>query len=236
MYDFCLIIPCYNEAPRVTASAETLVAFFSNPFWHGKRVALVFVNDGSTDETAACLAALSSTHQMIMIRTVSYETNKGKGGAIIRGAQEVEAHVYGFIDTDLAFPLETFQKMYLRLAYADLVVGKRTILLEPTPSARIRWSISHLLQWLTATWLHLPIRDTQCGIKIFSKRIVTDIFPKIQNHQFAFDPELIARVTQAGMAIETTPVAFQYHNGSSVRLRDGMRYVRNILQLRKTLR
>lgn len=235
MFDLALIIPCFNEAPRIPSTFAALVSFFSGAAWENKRIALIFVNDGSTDETAAALLVLPKPETAITIFTASYPTNQGKGAAIIHGARQVDADAYGFIDADLAFPLETFQDMYARLAGADLVVGQRTTIRMPTMSARIRWIISRALQQLVAFWLQLSVRDTQCGMKVFSKKIVTDIFPTVQNHRFAFDVELLRRATRIGFTIDAIPVTFQYHGGSSVRVRDGLQYLRDVWRLRSPI-
>lgn len=236
MHDLCLIVPCFNEASRVATSANALFQYFNTPYWHDKSITVLFVNDGSLDTTEHALTELPQIAGNVSVTTYSYVDNRGKGAAIKHGAQLADAATYGFIDADLAFPLDTLENMYHLRTEADLIVGERTHILEPTIRARIRWVISRTLQSMLAVVLRLPVRDTQCGIKLFSKNIVTDIFPTIEKDRFAFDVELLVRAAQLKRKIITVPVTFRYHEGSSVRLRDGLRYIMDVWRITTHLR
>lgn len=230
MYDYAIIIPCFNEAQGIQNTHAQLCAFFAQPEWRGCSVALVYVNDGSTDTTDAALTELSgaSEHAAVAVFTHSYPINRGKGAAIREGVQQVDASHYAFIDADLAFPLSTFTEMYALRDSADLIAGQRT---ELRSARRMRWAISRALQTLTSWLLHLPVRDTQCGIKQFSRRVVTTLFPKLAEERFAFDVELIAGVRQQGWPIATLPVPFRYHSHSSVRFADGLRFIVSLFRI-----
>ncbi len=230
MYDYALIIPCFNEADRLPATHAQLSAFFATEAWRSIRVAIVYVNDGSTDTTDTVLTHLSgaSEHAPFAVFTRSYPINRGKGAAIREGSQQVDASTYAFIDADLAFPLETLTTMYAMRNIADIVAGQRVRL---TSQRRIRWVVSKSLQWITAGLLRLPVRDTQCGIKQFSKKVQADIIPKTTEDGFAFDVDLLVQSVRAGLKIQGIPVTFRYHSSSSVRIADGIRFMRSLLRI-----
>lgn len=235
MYDYALIIPCFNEASRLPATHAQLCAFFATDTWRSVRVAMVYVNDGSTDTTESVLTEISgaSEHAPVAVYTRSYPVNRGKGAAIREGALHVDATTYAFIDADLAFPLEALTQMYALRNTADLVAGQRIRLVS---QRRVRWAISKSLQWITTAVLRLPVRDTQCGIKQFSHKVATTILPRVTEERFAFDLDLLVRSVRVGFRLQGVPVTFRYHSHSSVRLVDGIRFLGSLIRIARQSR
>ncbi len=82
------IIPAYNEEHRIAAVLNAVLAA-------GIVSAVVVVNDGSTDGTAAAASAISG------VEVVTLPKNQGKGGAMRAGAMYADADVLLFFDADL---------------------------------------------------------------------------------------------------------------------------------------
>lgn len=103
MLSVVVVVPCYNEAARLDAGAFTaFVRAHAN-------VRLLFVDDGSTDGTAAVLRTLM---QELPGRVVAHSlpANRGKAEAVRHGLllaldAEPKPDVVGFWDADLATPL-----------------------------------------------------------------------------------------------------------------------------------
>ncbi|MFH0928266.1 MAG: glycosyltransferase family 2 protein [bacterium] len=173
MFDFALIIPCYNETKRLGDSFEKIQRYFSaEPYFKNLQTAVIFVDDGSSDQTYELMKSLESrSTDNFNFLACRHEVNQGKGAAIKTGARRVEARNYGFIDADLAYPLELIPKMVAGLAEFDLVIGERTFSINPNSQNKIRKTISFLLQRLVAFLLGHKIADTQCGFKFFSKQV-----------------------------------------------------------------
>ena len=96
-----IVIPCFNEAERLDVEA-----FRSYAAAHPE-VRFLFVDDGSTDDTAAVLQALAETDPRAF-GVLVLDRNGGKGEAVRRGFLHVfdNAPEYaGFWDADLATPL-----------------------------------------------------------------------------------------------------------------------------------
>lgn len=81
------IIPAYNEAARIGAVLEPVLAA---PSVHE----VIVVDDGSTDETAAVAARYG-------VKVVRLPENRGKGAALAAGAREAQGDVLLFLDADL---------------------------------------------------------------------------------------------------------------------------------------
>lgn len=81
------VIPAYNEAARIGAVLEAVLAAPSIQ-------EIIVVDDGSTDETAAVAARHG-------VRVVRLSKNCGKGAALAAGAREAKGEVLLFLDADL---------------------------------------------------------------------------------------------------------------------------------------
>ncbi len=121
-----VIIPCHNEEAILKATANKLVRFFSTEDWDcglGKTWEIVFVNDGSSDATLACLRQIQGSNSNIVV--VTYSRAGGQGKALQRGFSEAKGLFLVTIDADLDYKPQYIPGM-LRLAIdsdADLVVA-----------------------------------------------------------------------------------------------------------------
>lgn len=134
-----LIVPVYNESEAI---AQFLTRVRNVNF--GPRVKdyrLLFVDDGSTDDTAKTVrkAALEDSR----ISLIRLSRNFGKESALMAGLRECEGDYYVPIDVDLQDPPELIPSM-VEQAFrgADIVFARRTS----------RKSDSALYRWLTSTF------------------------------------------------------------------------------------
>ena len=89
------VVPCYQEESALAAFAPLLPAIEADE--------IVFVDDGSTDGTAAGLAALAATDERIAV--VTHPENRGVGAAMRTGAAATGGDVVVFYDVDATYPL-----------------------------------------------------------------------------------------------------------------------------------
>jgi dolichyl-phosphate beta-glucosyltransferase len=82
MPSLAIIIPCYNEEVRLKrVSIEKLVEGLDD-------ATLIFVNDGSRDNTLAVLSDLAAQFPD-RISIISFQKNEGKAKAIAKGVRQV---------------------------------------------------------------------------------------------------------------------------------------------------
>src|SRR6476620_7891815 len=81
------VVPCFNEAERLDASEFARLA---GSALAGARLRLLFVDDGSTDTTAAHLQAIQA-RDPARIDVLSLGRNRGKGEAVRAGLQRALA-------------------------------------------------------------------------------------------------------------------------------------------------
>jgi glycosyltransferase involved in cell wall biosynthesis len=237
MFDLALLIPCYNESKRITSTFNAYYNFFSgSKYWQQKKVALVLVDDGSSDDTLKIIKAFENQSVgNIKIIATGYDQNKGKGAAIKYGVSSVDAKLYGFTDADLAYRPELVDDAYNKLTDCDLVIGRRINDSNVSFYSRLRNFISLSLRKFIHSVLSLPNYDTQCGFKFFNRKVAIDVIPQIRQDRFSFDIELILRTLKANFQIRELSISFTHSNESTVTWRDGVRYVLDTISISENL-
>ena len=193
-----VVVPAYNESARL--DRDTFEKFvLTHP-----GVALHFVDDGSTDATSSLLQAMAAAHPG-RITQERLPANRGKAEAVRQGLRTAAAAgfgVAGYIDADLAAPLEVMVELADALTSAPdlrLVIGSRVKLLGwPIERSPMRHYAGRLFATCAAVVLDLPIYDTQCGAKVLrlEPKVVALLDPPFLS-RWLFDVELIARVRDA---------------------------------------
>lgn len=117
-----LIVPVYNESEAVSAFVKAANRVFSD--LSNVKLEIIFVNDGSTDDTLTKL--LSLQRQNAWIRIVDLSRNFGKEAALTAGLDSALGHVIIPIDVDLQDPPELIPQMIEKWREGfDVVLGKR---------------------------------------------------------------------------------------------------------------
>lgn len=194
MSEAVIVLPCYNEAARL--SLKCISTFARNT----DGIALLFVNDGSRDETLTTLHALQ-TRMPEKIDVLDLTRNVGKAEAVrsgmLKAITETKAAYVGFWDADLATPLEVIPKFTNILAHTsvDMVFGSRVKLLGRNIHRRaLRHYLGRVFATASSMTLRLPIYDTQCGAKLFrnTPELATVLKTPFLS-RWIFDVEIIAR-------------------------------------------
>lgn len=194
-----IVVPCYNEAERLNLDA------FGSYLAGSESVGIIFVNDGSTDETDQLLATLSLRFPK-QTEIIDQHPNRGKAEAVRVGvlrAFEKSCAYVGYFDADLATPLsevDVFSRTLDTHKIFDMVIGSRLRLLG---REILRNPLRHYLGRIFATTaslvLNLPVYDTQCGAKLFrATPAVRDLFVEPFGVKWTFDVEIFARFLQSG--------------------------------------
>ncbi len=198
MSEIAIVIPCYNEAERLPVD-ELRAYLRAHP-----SVAFVFVNDGSSDDTAAVLAALA-TEAPEQASVLSLEKNQGKAEAVRQGilaALEKSPQFVGYWDADLATPLaeiDRFRSILLARPQLSLAMGSRVRLLgRRIERSAARHYLGRIFATCASLALAMPVYDTQCGAKVFRVGPETrEMFAAPFRSRWIFDVEMLARLRSA---------------------------------------
>ena len=216
-----LVMPVYKEHRRLDKSIRQVIAFMSAERENGIDVDVIFVDDGSPDDSAAIVNTIIADMADPDIRLLRYERNQGKGFAVKTAILAAEGDMILMSDADLSTPLEDWRKLKDALDNgADIACGSRAVHgahigKAPPLHRRILSRVFNILVRLSG--VH-GIRDTQCGFKLFRSGQAKEIFSRLRIKRFAFDVEMIAMARDFGFKVVEVPVRWDYSGHSTVRV------------------
>ena len=229
--ELSVIIPAFNEASRLPDTLRTLLAFLDVG---GRRAEVIVVDDGSLDETSACVRQFESLDARV--RLIRLPQNRGKGYAVRTGIVNSAGSLVLFADADGATPFEELARLEAQIhAGASVAIGSRAIRDRETQvHARLhRRVLGRLFHAVVRLFAVRGISDTQCGFKLFDAHAAHDLFSRMRMTGFSFDVEVLLMATRSGYRVAEVPVNWTHQPGSKVRvLRDGLLMARDVLRIR----
>lgn len=179
-----IIIPCYNESKDIADNALTVKKYLDD-----KQIdhELILVNDGSKDNTKEVIESIPD------VIPLSYEPNRGKGGAVKEGILHATGDYVLFMDADLSTDISAIEQVVEQAPTCDLLIGSRhakgSVIKKKQPAIRvfIGWCCRLLVNLL----FHTHLKDTQCGFKAMRIDVAKKLAEKQLINNFAFDVEYI---------------------------------------------
>jgi glycosyltransferase involved in cell wall biosynthesis len=163
------IIPAYNEAAAIAAVVAGVRDLVATTF---------VIDDGSTDATAELARAAGA-------EVIEQPENLGKGAAIRSGLAHVLAadftHVL-LLDGDMQhLPHEASRLIEAAASTgADAVLGERQFRRDEMPASR--YHTNRIGSWALSSFVGVPIRDTQCGFRVFAVQVLRDLPLKARSY------------------------------------------------------
>lgn len=188
--DISVVLPCFNEEENIERTAREVLTWFDAEKIAGE---LVIVNDGSSDSSAKIIESLSHEDHRIIL--VTHEENQGYGMAVRSGLDAATKTYISFVDSDGQFHISDLNCLIPYLTEYDFVPGRRKKRADPF----VRNLFGKVLGVLVFIVFGLWIRDVNCGMKIFSKKIWPTIRPLYGTEKF-FNTELYLRAKKKGIA------------------------------------
>jgi glycosyltransferase involved in cell wall biosynthesis len=203
---FSLVIPAYKHEKTIGRDVREIVKILDTA---GVPFEVIVVVDGYHDGTKIEAEKVGDPR----IRVVGYPTNHGKGYAVRYGFSHANGDVVGFMDGggDLkpsALPLMITQ---FEFQEADVVIGSKR-----HPDSKVSYPTWRRIQsWVYQKLVHLlfglDVRDTQVGMKIYRRKVLEDVLPRLLVKQFAFDIEILVVARHLGYTkIYEAPVELDF--------------------------
>ncbi len=208
---YSIVIPAYNEAARIGATLEKIIAYVAQRRWNAE---VIVVNDGSRDNTVEVVHRFCK--QNSALRLLENPGNRGKGYSVRNGMLNARGEILLFSDADLSSPIEEVPKLLKAISSgADVALFGR---------------VFNLLLRIT---LGLKYKDTQCGFKAFTRLAAEAIFPRQRIERWGFDPEILFLANRFGFKVAEIPVEWAHDEGTRISpLRDGTRMFEEMLRIR----
>lgn len=212
-HDLTVVIPAYNEEARLPRTLTEAAAYLDQ--W-GVDYRVIVVDDGSRDKTATLAAAYGPRFSTIQ------QPNGGKGSAVRKGLLAATGRVVAFTDADLPYDLDSLKSGYESVATgrADAVFGSRDMSDSASLVERqfLRTLASSIFRGIVTFMVSRQIRDTQCGLKIFSRPAARAIFSRARVNGFAFDAEAVFLAHCLGLRLQKVPVTLINEYASTISL------------------
>lgn len=209
-----VVVPCYNEQARFHEGFLHLYSYLKKQKYKWE---LIFVNDGSRDET---LSLIKSTVKGLKdVKILSYKKNRGKGYAITKGVHVSKGQYIFFSDIDHSVQISTverffkfFGKNYKVVIGSRRVVGAK-ILIRQHP---VRELLGRGFTFLVDLFIYRGIKDATCGFKAFEKKVAKQLFKKLRVYGWTFDAEILYLCKKYGFSVAQVSVTWSNVKGSKV--------------------
>jgi len=210
------IIPVYNESKRLESTISALNSFISPKSLKINKV--IFVNDGSTDNT---FSLLKSAKIKFAKKIVSYSQNKGKGYAIKQGFLAAKSDYTLFFDADMSTPLTEISKFIPFInKNAPVILGTRknghSTVIKHQPW--LRENLGKCFTLLSRIILDTRVTDFTCGFKAFSRPVYQIIGPLMAINRWGFDSEIIFLASRLNFPIQEKSVTWSDEPNTKVNL------------------
>jgi glycosyltransferase involved in cell wall biosynthesis len=192
---------------------------------------IIVINDGSSDGTRAVLDGIDGTPR---VRILHADRNRGKGHAIRLGISVARGDVIAIQDADLELDPAQLATLVAPLleGKADVIYGSR--FLAGTPAApRVTILANRTLTMLTNALYGSSITDMETCYKIMRTSVARSL--GLTADRFDIEPEITARLLNAGHRIVERPVTFTPRSraaGKKIGWRDGITAVRVLFRHR----
>jgi glycosyltransferase involved in cell wall biosynthesis len=219
------IVPVYNEVSTVAEVLERLSALELEK-------QIVVVDDGSTDGTAAVLAAWADRPGVQVIS----KPNAGKGSAIRAAIPHVDGEISVIQDADLEYDpadVPALIEPILR-GSADVVFGSRLSGGRPQ-RAYLFWHLvgNRFLSLLTNVLYNTTLSDMETGYKAFRTDVLRSL--DLRENDFAIEPEITAKACKRKLVIYELPISYYgrtYAEGKKITWRDGFKALWVLVRIR----
>jgi len=207
-----IIIPAYNESRRISSTLTKYLDFFKGIYKDSFEI--IVISDGH-DDTGFIAKELGKKHPQIKL----YEFHKrlGKGGAVARGYENSTGDIVAYTDADGSLEPQNLYSLIQSLEQSDYdgIIASR-FLDNKVKYPLTRKILSRGFSLLTRILFGLKYKDTQCGGKVFKKKVAKSIFSELYVTDWAFDVNLLYNANKKNYNIKEVSIPWEHDEDSKL--------------------
>ena len=185
-----VVVPVFNEAENVS-SLHSMIRKVLDA--NGQDYEIIFVDDGSTDETFETLKLIHRQNRRTKV--IKFRSNFGQSAAMAAGFRAARGNVVVAMDGDLQNDPRDIPRLLKKLDEGyDIVSGWRK---DRKDKMILRKLPSRIANWLICSVTDVQLHDTGCSLKVFRKEVIERI--RLYGELHRFIPAL-ARIEGARIA------------------------------------
>ncbi len=232
-----ILIPAFNEEKTILQLLEKVERV---QLMDGIEKEVIIIDDCSTDKTWALLQGNSN---WILLR---HKKNRGKGAAIKTGLKKATGDFVIVQDADLEYDPQDYNLILEEILNkkARVVYGSRILKEKKRPKKNLfkgkhpdSYWLAYLggvfISWFTNLNCGLQLTDEPTCYKCFERKLIQSI--KIENDDFAWEPEVTVKIARKGVAIHEVPISYHprtNQEGKKIGWKDGLKALWTILKYR----
>lgn len=204
-----IVIPVYNEEGALVETIERLEKVLSR-LPEGSEA--IFVDDGSTDGSAAVFDQLATEETAVSLRLVRHRKNRGYGASLKTGIRAARNEIIAITDADGTYPVEKIPGFLKKMVTeeAAMVVGARSVDQQPAVRRPAKWVLRMLAQYLSGE----KIPDMNSGLRVFTKKDAMRL-RNILPDGFSFTTTITMSLLTEGQHVIFTPIRYEIRVGNS---------------------
>jgi len=202
-----VIVPAYKQEKTIAKDLKRIKQVLDKIRYNYEMIVVV---DGKEDKTFANARKAN----LAKAKVVGYKNNRGKGNAVRYGMARAKGDPIAFIDAGMEIDPNGISMILEHMEWykADVMVGSKRHPASQIDYPSGRKVISFFYQFFVRIFTGLNVKDTQAGLKIYRRKVLEDIFPRLLVKRYAFDLEMLTVARRLGYKrIFEAPIKLKYN-------------------------
>ena len=206
---YSIIIPSYNEAKQLPKLLQELnVLYFGNKGNKDYKLEIIFVDDGSSDNTHKILLNYSFNYL--------YQQNSGKGAAVKLGTKNAKGDYILVLDADGEYLISDIPRLVefslknpISVIYGSRYLTGKTIKVRMLPisgQSVLNLYFNYFLSFLILFRFRVIITDSLTGYKIYHRELYNKVNPTTKG--FETDHELSKQILKWRIKINEYQITY----------------------------
>jgi glycosyltransferase involved in cell wall biosynthesis len=202
-----VIVPVYKQEKTIADDLSTILYNLDQIRYDYEVIAVI---DGTIVDNSFKITK-SINHPKLKV--IGYKHNHGKGYAIRYGMAHTKGDYVAFIDSGMEIDPNGISLLIEHMEWynADIIVASKRHPASIVNYPLDRRILSFGAQIISRFLLGIKVRDTQAGLKIFKRKVLIKVLPRLLVKNYAFDLEILAVANHLGfIRIYEAPIKLKY--------------------------